>query len=219
MAKRGGSPGRKISRRIRRLANRWSLIDRLWRVIVWFFQLNDSPQSVSRGVGLGLFVAFTPTVGIQMPIVLLVNTLCRANRLVGVALVWLTNPITVIPVYWWSYLVGCAVLRRETIGFRDFSALFVTESPNVLSGFSEFVGNVARLGLDILGPLTLGGCLTGTILGVIGYVVTLWLLNKEREARDRLLKLRSHRSTTNGNTHGGKRVVPANSHAAQTASS
>ncbi len=125
-----------------------------------------------------------------MLLVLIVNTIFRANRLAGVAMVWLTNPVTVVPVYWWNYMVGVWTLGQTPIGFERFSALFDFRAHGLFEQFLEFLQHLGDLGLAVALPLTLGGLITGLVLAVIGYPLTLLLVRKEREAIERLRKLR-----------------------------
>jgi uncharacterized protein (DUF2062 family) len=156
-------------------------------------QLDDTPESIGRGVGLGLFIAFTPTVGIQMFIILIVNTIFRANRLAGLAMVWISNPVTVVPIYWWNYVIGVWLMGRESIAFERFERLFTLESEGFLAQFMEFVNNLGGLGMDVALPLTLGGFATGTLLGLIAYPAAATLVRKEHAAIERLQQLRERR--------------------------
>ena len=54
------------------------LYERMVRPIL---QLNDSPHSISLGITLGLFIGLTPTVGLQMVIVVILGTLIRGPDL------------------------------------------------------------------------------------------------------------------------------------------
>ena len=64
-------------------------------------------SEVSLGVAVGIFMGFTPTVGVQMYLVAIVWTIYRYvfgkhfNLPVGVAMVWISNPLTMVPM---SYL-------------------------------------------------------------------------------------------------------------------
>ena len=69
--------------------------------------VDDTPHRIALGVAIGMFVAWTPTIGFQMGLTVLLCALFRANKLVGVPLVWISNPLTIIPVYF--------VFTRSTI--------------------------------------------------------------------------------------------------------
>lgn len=48
---------------------------------------------------VGMLVAFTPTTGVQMVIAGFLSWLLRANKATSVAVVWISNPITMVPMY------------------------------------------------------------------------------------------------------------------------
>ena len=86
--------------------NRRQRGSKLRRTTRWLVALRGSPEAIAGGVAIGMFVAFTPTIGFQMVIAAFLATLLRANRPVAVAMVWLTNPFTAPPVFIATYWVG-----------------------------------------------------------------------------------------------------------------
>jgi len=66
-------------------------------------------KSVSGAFAVGLFCAFIP-VPFQMVLAAIGALLFRINLPVAVALVWLTNPITMPAVFYFAYLVGTWIL-------------------------------------------------------------------------------------------------------------
>lgn len=83
--------------------------------------------SLARGVSLGILVAFIP-LPFQMIIAALLSMIFRANLPVAVALTWITNPITFIPINLLVYHVGSLILGTSngaTISTPvwDFSSL------------------------------------------------------------------------------------------------
>ncbi len=66
-------------------------------------------QSATTACFIGTFVAFIP-VPTQMLLAAFMAIAFRANLAISVALVWITNPLTVAPIYYVSYKVGVALL-------------------------------------------------------------------------------------------------------------
>jgi len=165
--------------------HRQQMRPKLRRTIRWLIVLRGSPEAIAGGVAIGVFVAFTPTIGFQMVIAALLATLLRANRPVAVAMVWLTNPFTVPPVFITTYWLGTffqsgppvaevyALLSdtMQKISSHDYWALH--------DQFTTFLA----VGWQILMPLLIGGALLGTILGVASYVVTLKAIGRYRRLR------------------------------------
>ena len=62
-------------------------------------------RSTARAVGIGVFWALIP-VPFQMIFAAVFAILCRANLALSVCLVWLTNPLTIPPVFYFTYRIG-----------------------------------------------------------------------------------------------------------------
>ncbi|HSH69514.1 MAG TPA: DUF2062 domain-containing protein, partial [Deferrisomatales bacterium] len=101
-----GRPGTEAS-------GRW---DRLRRLGRWLFQLRGSPEAIALGVAIGVFVAFTPTAGVQALLALLLATLLGANRPAAVAPVFLTNPLTALPAFTLTYRAGLLWVPGPSLG-------------------------------------------------------------------------------------------------------
>lgn len=67
-------------------------------------------RSINMAVVIGLFFAWVPT-PTQMAFAAIAAIYYRANLLVSVALVWVTNPITMPPLFYFAYRVGLHYLH------------------------------------------------------------------------------------------------------------
>ena len=151
--------------------------------------LNDTPHRIAWGVFLGFVVAFSPTVGIQMMLFVATAALLRANKVSGLPIVWITNPVTVVPIYYACWRIGAFLLgtdddpergRRiidELVGGSDTEW---TWARLVQWSFWEQLGTTLwELGAE----LWLGGILVGIVLGAIAYPLTLFGVRAYRRAR------------------------------------
>ena len=103
-------------------------------------------RSVSMAFAVGLFCAWIPTLG-QMAIAALGAFYFRGNLPISIGLVWLTNPVTMPPLFYFAYLVGLSILNLPAANF-SMEAL--------LSG-------------DILLPFLFGCLIIGLTCATFGY--------------------------------------------------
>ncbi|MCH2117041.1 MAG: DUF2062 domain-containing protein [Pirellulales bacterium] len=137
---------------------------------------DDSPHQLALGVAIGVFVAFTPTVGLQMVIAGFLSWLFRANKAASLPMVWISNPATLIPLYWYCYRIGCAILALDPIGHEWWEQLAM---PPV--GWWAKVHFFWSRFLEIAGPVWLGGCVVGFVCGYACYSIVyrmIWYYRK-----------------------------------------
>ena len=89
-----------------------------WKRLKNFFvhrvlHVDDTPHRIALGVAIGVFVAWTPTIGFQMPLTVALAWLLGANKLFSVPFVWISNPLTFVPIYMPNYLVGRWILGSD----------------------------------------------------------------------------------------------------------
>ncbi len=75
------------------------------------FEFNRS--SVSKAVFIGMFVAFLP-MPFQSVVSGLLAVFLRSNLIISLALVWVSNPFTMVPILYISYLMGSEILGINT---------------------------------------------------------------------------------------------------------
>ncbi len=131
-----------------------------------FVRLHGSPEEVAWGVACGFFVAMTPTLGFQMAIAIPLAAFFRISKIAAAAGVWLTNPVTAPFLYWLNFKVGAKILGYP-----------VNERFLADPSWETFWNS----GTHAILSLTLGGAITGLIVGAIGYVVTLVMVRAARK--------------------------------------
>ncbi|QCU90352.1 DUF2062 domain-containing protein [Thiomicrorhabdus sediminis] len=112
-------------------------------------------HSVSKAFIIGLFWMSIP-IPSQMITAAISAVLFRANLPLSVALVWISNPITMGPIFYFNYLVGTWILgteAEEELGF-ELSWNWI----------------IHTLG-DLWLPLYLGSAVVGIALGILAYLL------------------------------------------------
>ncbi|WP_197442635.1 DUF2062 domain-containing protein [Lignipirellula cremea] len=125
---------------------------------------DDPPHRLALGVALAMFVTFTPTVGIQMLLVVCFAWLFGANKAVGLPIVWISNPATMLPIFYGCYWLGRCALGGEPVDAAWWEAL---RHPPV--GFGAAMGFYWAQFWHIAGPLWLGSLIVATGLAVPTY--------------------------------------------------
>ncbi len=109
-------------------------------------------HSVAKAFAVGLFVAWLPIPG-QMVVAALAALYFRANLAISVALVWITNPLTWVPLFYFAYRVGLAIT-----GLTPPAQHFDFTYENV----------IAHLGA-LWAPLFFGCLLLSSLCAIAGY--------------------------------------------------
>ncbi|MEM7608644.1 MAG: DUF2062 domain-containing protein [Myxococcota bacterium] len=72
--------------------------------------VQDTPHRIAWGMAIGTVIAFTPTIGLQVMLYLLFATVLRANKLSGVPILFISNPVTAVPLYYGCWRLGVLLL-------------------------------------------------------------------------------------------------------------
>ena len=147
--------------------------------------LDDTPHSVALGTTIGMFVGMTPTVGIQMIIVLCIAFLVRPvfsfNKIAAVLTVYVTNPLTIVPIYWFNYQVGTWFIPSD-VTYEDFVDIVKFDTHE---NWSE---RALSLITDLGAPLLVGCLLVAVVCSAVTYPTMRWLLRRFHRRDDSIDK-------------------------------
>lgn len=111
-------------------------------------------RSVSGGFAIGLFLAWIP-LPVQMPLAGLAALAFRVNLPLSVVLVWISNPLTWGPMFWFAWKVGTVLLGIDHVPVQFEASL------------EWFTTGLARIWL----PLTVGSLLLATLSAGLGFLL------------------------------------------------
>lgn len=133
-------------------------------------------RSVAGAFAVGIFCAFIP-LPFQMIFAAVLAVLMGTNLPISVTLVWITNPITIPPMFYTTYKVGAWLLNIEPEHFDiELSVEWFMHEMSV-----------------IWEPLLLGSLLVGTICSLLVYFIVrgLWRLHIVRHYQRKRAKRHS----------------------------
>lgn len=124
--------------------------------------LHLNRRSVSMAFFVGLFFAFVP-LPTQMVMSAAVAIYLRCNLPIAVGLVWITNPVTMPPIFYFAYKVGTTLLNSPE---REFTMQLSW----------EWIGTELAA---IWQPFLLGCTVSGLFFGTLGFMTIrlLWRLH------------------------------------------
>ncbi len=139
----------------------------------------STPHKIALGGAIGVFVAFTPTVGIQSVISVSLALLVKANPIAAYFPVWITNPATIPVIYYFNTRIGAGLLGRASeLNWEYFRSI------NIDNFFDKL--------LNMLWPLTVGSVLVGLVAGALSYPLFYYAAAAFRKRREKqVLKWRN----------------------------
>lgn len=129
-------------------------------------------RNVVWGLAIGLFIGFQPIIPHVLTAIVLAIWL-RANIPMAVAASLLNNPITLVPMYFLGYKVGCAILNVPAFAIAEGATKY------------EFIKQLISIHLQ---PLLLGCFVTGLFFALVASVGlnAFWKWNVLRRRKNRL---------------------------------
>lgn len=171
------------------------------RPYTWFFlrirplfrlltKLRGDPEAIAGGFALGFFIAFTPTVGVQVLLAVFLATLFKVSRPASLVPIWITNPLTVPPIFTFNYWVGSLIWPGPSVSevYGHFLKIASKLTRLDMWELTSIIDAFAVTGKDVLGPLILGSFIVATFAGIMSYLLfyRIFKFLSERRAKKKL---------------------------------
>ncbi|CUK16324.1 hypothetical protein RUE5091_03979 [Ruegeria denitrificans] len=160
-------------------------------------RLPDSPERIARGVGVGVFTAFTPFYGFHFFIAALLSRIFNGNLLASLSGTFFGNPLTYVPIgvvclQTGHFLLGDDFEEEETHGLMDsfFKALSDLKN-NFMAMFTGRDAEWRGLSVfydEVFFPYLIGGIFPGLIAGYICYYLSLPVVRTYQQRRRARIK-------------------------------
>lgn len=156
-------------------------------------KVKDSAPRVALGAAIGVFVGLTPTVGVQMAMVVLIAAIpkLKFNLPVACAMVWISNPFTMIPLYYSMYWLGVLLLNRKEMHFDRFQTMVqelidsIKDGESLLTSAWQGLTGMFDIGIDIAIPMWIGGIVLGLVFSIPTHFIVLRLAQRHAARRAR----------------------------------
>ncbi len=133
------------------------------------FQLNDTPHRLASAFALGVFIAFSPTIGLHTVSCLLLAWAFRLSKLVVLTAAFINNPWTIVPMYgfclWLGMKITGSAARMPHIAWNELS-----------------LGNAYLILKPYLAPFVAGTLIAGVAAAAVSYAVLYWAVVRYRRS-------------------------------------
>ncbi|HBB89744.1 MAG TPA: DUF2062 domain-containing protein [Blastocatellia bacterium] len=142
--------------------------------------LDDPPERTALAFSIGVFIAFSPLLGLHTILATLVAFLFRFNKIAVYAGTFINNPfVTLVPIIISSYAVGALLLGRPLRIPEQGLALL--KEPHLLT--ADYYPRLFHESWHIVLPFCIGGMILSVVCSLIAYPVTSSLLRARQRTR------------------------------------
>jgi uncharacterized protein (DUF2062 family) len=142
--------------------------------------LDDPPERTALAFSVGVFIAFSPFLGLHTILATLLAFLFRLNKVAIYTGTFINNPfLTLVPIIVASYAIGALALGRPW--HIPAAGIELLRDPHLLT--ADYYRRLFRESWDIVWPFTIGGLALSVVCSLVAYPVTSALLRAKRRAQ------------------------------------
>jgi len=135
-------------------------------------QFDETPRRLALAFALGVFIAFSPWLGLHIVSAVALAWLFRLNKVVVVTASLLNNPWTIVPMYVFCLWSGIRITGQDiALPEIDWGRLGFGDLFTVLRPF--------------LWPFVAGTLVVGTVAAVLSYFLFAWAVRRYRRLEQR----------------------------------
>jgi uncharacterized protein (DUF2062 family) len=131
------------------------------------FKLEGSPNRLAAAFATGIFIAFSPTVGLHTVSCLLVAWMFRLSKIVVFTAAFVNNPWTIVPLYGFCLWFGIRITGADTT------------APDIAWGELTFRNAYGMLA-PYLWPFIVGTVVVGLAAAIVAYGLMYWAVVRYR---------------------------------------
>jgi uncharacterized protein (DUF2062 family) len=131
-------------------------------------RLKDQPHELALGTAIGIFIGMTPTIPFHTVAAVALALVFKASKITAAVGTWICNPLTIYPIYKYSYEIGSFVLRFD-------------QNKKILKPLMDAINSVQLVdiaitmigaGGKVAAAFLLGGMLFGIVISVPSYFLS-----------------------------------------------
>jgi uncharacterized protein (DUF2062 family) len=146
--------------------------------------IDDPPERTALAFSIGVFIAFSPFLGLHTIMATAIAFLFRFNKIAIYTGTFINNPFfTLVPIIIASYAVGAVVLGRPW--HIPDEGLELLKNPDLFSGV--YYRRIFNESWNIVWPFSVGATVLSLVCSVLAYPITLSALRayqRRKEATD-----------------------------------
>jgi len=135
-----------------------------------FKLLQGSPRALAGGTAIGVFIGLTPTIPFHTLLIVFFSFLTRTSTVAGIIISWIiSNPLTYLPIYYLSALVGNHLTPYELNLTNVQNALEQTMAGGSLQ---NSLAILVASGYEALVVMIVGGFCFALPFGILSYYLS-----------------------------------------------
>ena len=142
--------------------------------------IDDPPERTALAFSIGVFIAFSPFLGLHTILATLIAFLFRFNKVAIYTGTFINNPFfTLVPIIIASYAVGAFILGRP-MSLPD-EGLELLQNPHIFTG--DYYRRLFVESWSIVWPFAVGGTVLSVVCSGLAYPLTLRALRAYRSRK------------------------------------
>jgi len=142
--------------------------------------LDDPPERTALAFSLGVFIAFSPFLGLHTIMATLVAFFFRFNKIAVYSGTFINNPfLTLVPIIIAAYAIGAFMLGRPLR--IPAAGIELLRHPHLLT--AAYYRRLFQESWDVVWPFTIGSLVLSVVCSLIAYPVTSALLRSRKRLK------------------------------------
>jgi uncharacterized protein (DUF2062 family) len=140
--------------------------------------IDDPPERTALAFSIGVFITFSPFLGLHTIIATVIAFLFRLNKIAIYSGTYINNPFTLVPIIVVSYAIGAFLLGRPP--HIPPEGMELLKDPHPLTG--SYYRQLFTSSWYLVEPFAIGGTLLSVVCSLVSYPLTLrWLRAHRRK--------------------------------------